>query len=563
MATSEQAAWLIAHAARAYSRQTPAAQENVGATWAETVGRDLARLIFGTGPADPAIPAPMATLAARPDDPEALTVLDNRIEDVLGQNAELAAAADSMLAGYFEEQLKSDDRQALADAGSLLWWEDPHQARTAFQRAIELGNEHARIDLAKLHEAVLHDRLTALQLYHQAAQSSDPDVAAETLVELGQTHAIHRELPAAQAVYQQAISSRHPHWGPQAMIGLGTLLRREGDSTSAQAIFHQAIDTGDSQTRAKALLMLADLQERHGDVPAAKAAWRQIIDSREAPWAKIAFSHLLNHLEAEDDLDAARDTHRLGIQTANPDTPHALVTIGNLLKERGDTEGWRAAYQQAIDSGYPAADHLQESLAPPADADESADGPYPADLPPEFDPANMRQSGITVLRDGLTPLPETLTHQMAIPVAYWTARHCAVVLFLQFSRHHLEQLPITVMATYSRDHDTWKPDSHWLGTGAHHDPIADPGDRREMDGQAMTTSGGSHNDTPAPGQPAAIQIGRAAPEVTQLALTQDGHEDRRPLDTHFGFWVICTEQPTPFHITGLDHKGTVLADITP
>ena len=27
------------------------------------------------------------------------------------------------------------------------------KARTAFERAIELGNEHARIDLAKLHEA--------------------------------------------------------------------------------------------------------------------------------------------------------------------------------------------------------------------------------------------------------------------------------------------------------------------------------------------------------------------------------------------------------------------------
>jgi hypothetical protein len=293
-----------------------------------------------------------------------------------------------------------------------------------------------------------------------------------------------------------------------------------------------------------------------------KDAWRQVIGSREAPWAEIAFSHLLNQLSDEDDLDGARDMHRLGIETANPDTPHALVTIGNLLKERGDTEGWRAAYQQAIDSGYGAADDLREILSPPADdQDDPAEDPYPADLPPQFDPANIRQTGNAVLHHGLPPLPATLTYQMAIPVAYWTARHCAVVLFLQFTRHGREQWPVTVMATFSRDQDRWEPDSHWVGTGGHHDPIANPGDLREMDGQAMTTSGGSHNDTPAPGHPAAIQIGRAASAVTQILLTQNGHEDRRPLDTHFGFWVICTEQPSPFQVTGLDKDGTVLAQI--
>jgi hypothetical protein len=564
MPTSEQAAWLIAHAARAYSRQTPATQEDADTTRPEAVGRDLARLIFGTGPAGPSIPAPMTALIARPDNPEALTVLDNRIEDVLGQDAELAAAVDSILARFFAKQLQSDDRQALADAGSLLWWEAPQQARAAFQRAIELGNEHARIDLAKLHEAVLRDRQTALELYQQAAQSPDPDVAAEALVELGRTHAIHQELPAARGAFQQVISSRHPHWAPQAMTAFGYMLTRQPDGEEeARALFQQAVETGDAQIGAKALLGLASLLERHGDTPGAKTAWSQVIDSREAPWAEIAFSHLLNQLSAEDDLDAAHDTHRRGVQTANPDTPHALVTIGNILRQRGDAEGWRAAYQQAIDSGYPAADDLRETLSPPADDDdEPAEDPYPADLPPQFDPRNMRQTGITVLRHGLPPLPGTLTYQMAIPVAYWTARQSAVVLFLQFSRHRREQWPITVMATYSRDHDTWKPDSHWHGTGPHHDPIANPGDLREMDGRAMTASGGSHTDTPAPGQAAAIQTGRAAPAVTQIALTQDGHEDRRPLHTHFGFWVICTEQPTPFHIIGLDHNGAVLAHIT-
>ena len=121
---------------------------------------------------------------------------------------------------------------------------------------------------------------------------------------------------------------------------------------------------------------------------------------------------------------------------------------------------------------------------------------------------------------------------------------------------------MTDMVTFSRDQDSWEPDSHWHGTGAGHDPIANPGDLRELDGQAMVTGGGSHNDTPPPGHPAAIQTGRAAPTVTQIALTQDGHEDRRPLNTHFGFWVICTEQPSPFQIIGFDKNGTALAHIT-
>jgi tetratricopeptide (TPR) repeat protein len=562
MSASEKAAWLMAQAARAYGSQTLAAPGGAGRTGPAELGRDLARLIFGGGPGDPAMPALFSALIARPDSPEALTAVDTRIEEVLAQDAELAATVDGMLAGFFTEQLQSGDGQALADAGSLLWWEEPQKARDAFERAIDLGNEHARIDLAQLHEAVLHDRPAALRLYQQAAASTDPDVAAESLVKLGQTQAIHRELPAAQTTYHQAISTRHPHWAPQAMIGLGTMLHREGDDNAAQDLYRQAIDAGDTHTRAQALLGLASLLKRHGDIPGAKAAWRQVIGSREAPWAEIAFSHLLNQLSDEDDLDGARDMHRLGVETANPDTPHALVTIGNLLKERGDTEGWRAAYQQAIDSGYDAAGDLREILSPSADdQDEPAEDPYPADLPPQFDPANMRQTGIAVLHHGLPPLPATLTYQMAIPVAYWTARHCAVVLFLQFTWHRREQWPVTVMATFSQDQDRWEPDSYWVGTGGHHDPIANPGDLREMDGQAMTTSGGSHNDTPAPGHPAAIQIGRAASAVTQIVLTQNGHEDRRPLDTHFGFWVICTEQPSPFQVTGLDKDGTVLAQI--
>jgi len=54
------------------------------------------------------------------------------------------------------------------------------------------------------------------------------------------------------------------------------------------------------------------------------------------------------------------------------------------------------------------------------------------------------------------------------------------------------------------------------------------------------------------------QVGLA---VTQMALIRDGHEDCRPLESHFGAWVVCTEQASPFQVAALDKNGTVLASI--
>jgi hypothetical protein len=77
----------------------------------------------------------------------------------------------------------------------------------------------------------------------------------------------------------------------------------------------------------------------------------------------------------------------------------------------------------------------------------------------------------------------------------------------------------------------------------------------------MTISGGSVATQNAPGQPAVVAVGRAAPDVRYLAVIKDGREDRRPLDSHFGAWIICTEQLGPFEIAAIDENGTVLARI--
>ena len=119
---------------------------------------------------------------------------------------------------------------------------------------------------------------------------------------------------------------------------------------------------------------------------------------------------------------------------------------------------------------------------------------------------------------------------MAIPVAYWVASLCAVVLFLMFPCHGRRQRdPMILQATYSRTGAGWTQDPFSSGTFFDYDPIARPGDMRDLGGQPMTSGGSMHlQEQPPPGYPAAIVTGRVDPAVTQIALIQDGHEDRRP-----------------------------------
>lgn len=55
-----------------------------------------------------------------------------------------------------------------------------------------------------------------------------------------------------------------------------------------------------------------------------------------------------------------------------------------------------------------------------------------------------------------------------------------------------------------------------------------------------------------------IRAGRVSPEVTALAVIQDGREDRRPLRSHFGAWVVFLEQWSPYEINAVDHAGAVI-----
>ncbi len=137
-----------------------------------------------------------------------------------------------------------------------------------------------------------------------------------------------------------------------------------------------------------------------------------------------------------------------------------------------------------------------------------------------------------------------------------------MVLFLEFDRDPDGTFrPVVMMATFARDGDSWTAHRHVVGTGWSHDPIANPHGMRDLGGQVMVDSGGGFNPTPAPGNPAAIVVGRVAPAVKHIALVQDGQEGRRVLRSHFGAWVVCMDRWSPYQINALDDNGAVLASV--
>ena len=101
----------------------------------------------------------------------------------------------------------------------------------------------------------------------------------------------------------------------------------------------------------------------------------------------------------------------------------------------------------------------------------------------------------------------------------------------------------------------------WTSKSWSHDPIAKPGALRDVAGKTIGSSGEASTKHPEPGYPAAVVVGRAAPTVKQIALIQDGHQDRHPLESHFGAWAVCTDKPGPYDVAAFDDHGIMLATL--
>lgn len=508
-----------------------------------------------------------------------------------------AAQAAGVIAGFYRGQAAAGRVEALVDLGDLLYWDDPQAARSAYQEAVDAGYLPALLGLAKVLNVVIGDQDAAVAVYQQAISNGDPDVAAEAMYQLA-LQTSHHDEHAARALLEQVIATGHPEWAGAAMVGLARL--QDGDPAAVEALYRRAMATGNDDWSGHAALALARLLKRRGDVAGAtaalrpltgtgstawarhaaldlgellegtgdaagaKAVWQPLIDAADPEWAGAAFLKLVNLLRDQSDTAGLRAAYQAAVALKLPEALYALDQLGHLRHDQGDAEGAHAVWQEAIDAGYEYAEDLREQMMPESEKRRQLEA-YPEHLPPEFNPASMLRTGIEVLERGLPALPATLTYQMAIPVSYWKAEQCAVVLVLRHTRPWRSRPdPTQTMLVYSRAADgSWTPPSRAGGTGFAYDPIARPGGATQALGGRQIVTGGSCAREAAPGRPATIATGLAGPEIKHLAVIQDGSEDRRPLESHFGAWVVCTEKPGEFEVAGLDHDGNVVDSIRP
>jgi tetratricopeptide (TPR) repeat protein len=357
-----------------------------------------------------------------------------------------------------------------------------------------------------------------------------------------------------------------PQLDPKELYDLAWTCLHHGDNDGARQAFERVIDTGHPVWASSSGDDLAWMLLEAGDRDGAREHYQRVVQSGPNGRAEGALSSLIGLLRDDDDLDGLRALYDTALATSNSSAPDVMEAIGRLLEKRGDTAGARHALQQAIDAGHYYADDLIEELHPtpePTAAELDA-------LAPQFDPRNLAATGIEVLSDGLPALPDQLSYLMAIPVAYWTATHCGAVLFLRFRpRGRTHDAHLNVLA-FSRADTGWaRSDPSAGGTafvtmtaGRGHDPIASSGSWPDMRGTTMFASGRTYARPAIPGLPVLMLHGHAAPAVKNLALIQDGRVEVRPLQSHFGAWLICTEQDSPLQVEGRDADGTTLARIS-
>ena len=74
----------------------------------------------------------------------------------------------------------------------------------------------------------------------------------------------------------------------------------------------------------------------------------------------------------------------------------------------------------------------------------------------------------------------------------------------------------------------------------------------------MTYGSFEYRDSHEPGRPGTVVLGHVSPDVIYLAVIQDGQQDYRPLQSHFGAWAVCVEKPGAFDVAAFDSDGKLL-----
>jgi hypothetical protein len=175
---------------------------------------------------------------------------------------------------------------------------------------------------------------------------------------------------------------------------------------------------------------------------------------------------------------------------------------------------------------------------------------------------SFRQAGIDVIENGLPPLPDVITHEMNLPISYWTGSRISVLVFSRFFEgpEFGGVKPAAMKVPYYLEAGKWTFETSGLfrAAGFPFDPVTEPEKAEDLDGSTIVygSSGGLQTEGK---PPARVATGRASREVAHLAVVQGGVEDRRRLDSHFGSWVVCTQAPGPFEVVAYDSSGQALA----
>jgi hypothetical protein len=123
------------------------------------------------------------------------------------------------------------------------------------------------------------------------------------------------------------------------------------------------------------------------------------------------------------------------------------------------------------------------------------------ELRPDLDPRHTFPTGASVIHHGLPELPEVLTHQMSIPISYWTATGCAVVTFLRFRPHPVnsEIQPTATTVCYAKNGDTLTGrQGMYAERRFAFDPVTKPGQASDLHGRAMVYGGPARHKNPNP-----------------------------------------------------------------
>jgi tetratricopeptide (TPR) repeat protein len=498
MSLTTQAAHYVKAALRTLGTDVLTARPPTDSDAPEAVGAELLQLIFADRVGHDDFDEQLAALARHPDGQAALGALERLISHALEDDPEVAAAALGTLAAFYRRRADAGSVQALADLGNLLRREG--------------------------------DFVGAKATYQQAIDAG----RHETLISMAHLLRV-TDNAAARACLDQAIAVGDPDLTPLALITLSTVLAwsepERGDPAGAESALLQAIETSHPDFAPEAMSLLGSLRERQVDAEGARAAYRQAIDTGHAEWADRSRHELAYMLKEEGDLAGAREQYERLVSNGNERwASEALESLAILLQDDGDVDGLRALHQTAVQTGNWSAPEVLVMLGFLLEQRGDDQGARAA-LQQAIDDG---YHGADWLIEKLHPSPKPTAAELdALPPRF-------------------DPRNIRRTGAYSRDDDGWTPHRYVIGMSDGYDPIANPGSLRDLGGSAMVTGGGTETQL----------HGRASPAVKHIALIQDGREDRRPLESHFGFWVVSTEECTPFRVEGRDAGGNVLARIS-